>query len=67
MRSASFGIALQDLIERYKLNALVLLGQHLIEAKANASCYLGLEASYPPGPHYNDTCNPGYFWLAFAD
>ncbi len=50
MRSASFGIALQDLIERYKLNALVLLGQHLIEAKANASCYLGLEASYPPGP-----------------
>ena len=42
MRSARLGIALQDLIERYKLNGLVLLGQHLIEVKANASCYLGL-------------------------
>ena len=41
MRSARLGIALQDLIERYKLNSLVLLGQHLIEVKANASCYLG--------------------------
>jgi L-arabinose isomerase len=42
MRSARLGIALQDLIKRYKLNGLVLLGQHLIEVKANASCYLGL-------------------------
>jgi L-arabinose isomerase len=42
MRSARLGISLQDLIERYKLNGLVLLGQHLIEVKANASCYLGL-------------------------
>jgi L-arabinose isomerase len=42
MRSARLGIALQDLIERYKLNGLVLLGQHHIEVQANASCYLGL-------------------------
>ena len=42
MRSARLGIALQDLVDRYKLNGLVLLGQHLIEAKADASCYLGL-------------------------
>ncbi|MBA7571379.1 hypothetical protein ES708_13141 [subsurface metagenome] len=42
IRSARLGIALQDLINRYKLNGLVLLGQHLIEVKANASCYLGL-------------------------
>jgi L-arabinose isomerase len=42
MKSARLGIALQDLVERYKLNGLVLLGQHHIEVKANASCYLGL-------------------------
>lgn len=42
MRSARLGIALQDLVERYKLNGLVVLGQHHIEVKANASCYLGL-------------------------
>ncbi|MEX2564638.1 MAG: hypothetical protein WD431_01695 [Cyclobacteriaceae bacterium] len=42
MRSARLGVALQDLIERYRLNGLVLLGQHNIEVKANASCYLGL-------------------------
>lgn len=42
MRSARLGVALQDLVERYKLNGLVLLGQHHIEVKANASCYLGL-------------------------
>lgn len=42
LRSARLGVALQKLTERYKLNGLVLLGQHLIESKANASCYLGL-------------------------
>ena len=42
MRSARLGLALQDLVDRYKLNGLVLLGQHLIEVKADASCYLGL-------------------------
>ena len=42
MRAARLGIAFQDLVERYKLNGLVVLGQHHIEVKANASCYLGL-------------------------
>jgi len=41
-RSARLGLALQDLIDRYHLDGLVLLGQHLIEAQANAACYLGL-------------------------
>ncbi|MHC4981622.1 MAG: hypothetical protein ACYTF6_00445 [Planctomycetota bacterium] len=41
-RSARLGIALQELVVRYRLDALVLLGQHFIEAKANAACYLGL-------------------------
>lgn len=42
LRAARLGIALQELIRRYKLHGLVLLGQHYIEVKANASCYLGL-------------------------
>jgi L-arabinose isomerase len=42
MRSSRLAVAFQDLIKRYKLNGLVLLGQHLIEAKANATCHLGL-------------------------
>ncbi|MHC4619459.1 MAG: hypothetical protein ACYTEQ_17060 [Planctomycetota bacterium] len=41
-RAARLGVALQELVRRYKLNGLVLLGQHYIEVKADASCYLGL-------------------------
>ena len=41
-RSARLGVALQELVDRYRLDGLVLLGQHLIEAQANAACYLGL-------------------------
>jgi len=41
-RSARLAIALQDLVDRYHLDGLVLLGQHFIEAQANAACYLGL-------------------------
>lgn len=41
-RSARLAVALLELVQRYKLNGLVLLGQHLIEARANATCYLGL-------------------------
>lgn len=41
-RSACLAIALQELVRRYKLNGLVLLGQHFIEQQANATCYLGL-------------------------
>jgi len=42
VRAARLGVALQELVRRYKLNGLVLLGQHYIEVKADASCYLGL-------------------------
>jgi len=42
LRASRLGVALQELLSRYKLNGLALLGQHLIEARANASCYLGL-------------------------
>jgi L-arabinose isomerase len=41
-RSARLAIALQELVGRYKLNGLVLLGQHYLEVQANASCFLGL-------------------------
>ena len=41
-RSARLAMALEELVSRYKLDGLVLLGQHLIEAQANAACYLGL-------------------------
>lgn len=41
-RSAHLAVALNELVARYKLDGLVLLGQHLIEAHANATSYLGL-------------------------
>jgi len=41
-RSARLAVALQELVGRFRLDGLVLLGQHLIEARANAACYLGL-------------------------
>jgi L-arabinose isomerase len=41
-RSARLALALQELVDRFRLDGLVLLGQHLIEARANAAVYLGL-------------------------
>ena len=41
-RSARLGLALVELVDRFRLDGLVLLGQHLIEARANAAVYLGL-------------------------
>ncbi|MBT3273795.1 MAG: hypothetical protein HN368_11610 [Spirochaetales bacterium] len=41
-RGARLGVAFQDLVERYKLDGLALLGQHFIEVEANTTCYLGL-------------------------
>ena len=41
-RSARLAIAMQELVDRYRLDGLVLLGQHLIEVKANAAVHLGL-------------------------
>jgi L-arabinose isomerase len=42
LRSARLSIALEELVQRYRLDGLVLLGQHFIEQRANATCYLGL-------------------------
>jgi L-arabinose isomerase len=42
VRGARLGVALQTLVDRYKLDGLVLLGQHFIEVKADTTCYLGL-------------------------
>lgn len=41
-RAARLAISLQDLVSRYKLTGLVLLGQHFIELQANSTTYLGL-------------------------
>jgi len=41
-RSARLAVALKELVQRYRLDGLALLGQHHIEAQANATCYLGL-------------------------
>jgi L-arabinose isomerase len=41
-RSAHLAVALEELVARYKVDGLVLLGQHFIEAEANATAYLGL-------------------------
>jgi L-arabinose isomerase len=41
-RSARLGLALVELVDRFRLDGLVLLGQHLIETWANAAVYLGL-------------------------
>ena len=41
-RSARLSTALMELVDQYKLDGLVLLGQHFIETQANATCYLGL-------------------------
>jgi len=40
-RAARLSLAFGELVQRYKLNGLVLLGQHFIEQRANATCYLG--------------------------
>lgn len=41
-RAARLAVSLQDLVGRYKLTGLVLLGQHFIELQANSTTYLGL-------------------------
>jgi len=40
--SARLAVAFQELVRRYKVDGLVLLGQHFIEQQANSTCYLGL-------------------------
>ena len=41
-RGARLGVAFVELVRRYKLDGLALLGQHFIEVEANTTCYLGL-------------------------
>jgi L-arabinose isomerase len=42
MRSARLAVAYQELVRRYRLDGLALLGQHFIEEQAGATSYLGL-------------------------
>lgn len=41
-RGARLGVAFKELVKRYKLDGLALLGQHFIEVEAQTTCYLGL-------------------------
>jgi len=40
--SARLAVAFEELVERYRLHGLVLLGQHFIETQANSTCHLGV-------------------------
>ena len=42
VNSARLAIAFQELITRYKIDGLALLGQHHIEVEMNSTCYLGV-------------------------
>lgn len=42
LRSARLSMALNKLVERYRLDGLALLGQHYIEKICNATCHLGV-------------------------
>ena len=39
---ARLGVAFKELVKRYRLDGLALLGQHFIEVEAKTTCYLGL-------------------------
>ena len=47
--AARVGVAVLKLVERFRLDALVLLGQHFVEAKTKATCYLGLAELHARG------------------
>src|SRR6185295_8007095 len=47
--AARVGVAIQKLVERFRLDALVLLGQHFVEAKTKATCYLGMAELHARG------------------
>lgn len=42
LNASRLSIAFQELIYRYKLDGLALLGQHHIEVQMNSTCYLGV-------------------------
>jgi L-arabinose isomerase len=47
--AARVGVAIQRLVERFRLDALVLLGQHYVEAKTKATSYLGMAELHARG------------------
>lgn len=42
LRAARLSMALTELVDRYKLDGLALLGQHYIERLCNSTCHLGV-------------------------
>ncbi len=42
IRAARLGVSLLEVIDRFKLNGLALLGQHYIERWFNSTCHLGV-------------------------
>jgi L-arabinose isomerase len=42
LRSARLAVGLIELVDRYRLNGLAVLGQHYIERLFNATCHLGV-------------------------
>ncbi len=42
LKAAKLGTALEELMRRYKLDAMALLGQHFIEARTQTTSYLGI-------------------------
>jgi len=41
-KAARFAVALRKLVERFRLDAIALLGQHYVEAKTKTTSYLGV-------------------------
>lgn len=42
LRAARLAVSLTELVDRYKLDGLALLGQHYIEKLCNSTCHLGV-------------------------
>lgn len=47
--AARVSAAMQELVERFRLDGLVLLGQHYVEAKTRATSYLGMSELHARG------------------
>ena len=47
--AARVSVAMQELVERFRLDGLVLLGQHYVEAKTKATSYLGMSELHARG------------------
>ena len=49
LAAARVAVAMQDLVKRFRLDGLALLGQHLVEAKTRATSYLGMSELHAKG------------------